>query len=167
MPDVAAAVRALMRRAPQLVTVVTARGPDGPRGITVSSFIPVSLDPPLVLISVARSAKAHAAIAAGHFRVHLLGEDQEAVSNHFAQPGLTSAEQFGGKYAEAAAAAGAGSPRLPGAIGWAECELASNADAGSHTLFTGRVVDCAVEREDASPLIYFARSYRQVGERAP
>ena len=78
MTEVAAAsgLRALMRQAPQLVTVVTAVGDEGPRGITVSSMTSVSMAPPLLLVSIARTAAAHAAIAAGRFRVHLLGEDQ-------------------------------------------------------------------------------------------
>ena len=79
MSDGASAIRELMRRAPQLVTVVTARGPEGPRGITVSSFIPVSLAPPLVLISIMNSAWTHSAIAGGRFRVHLLAKCNETI----------------------------------------------------------------------------------------
>lgn len=152
-----AALRELMRCAPQLVTVVTAVGDDGPRGITVSSFIPVSLDPPLVLVSIQRAARAHPAIAAGRFRVHLLGADQAAVADHFARPGLDSAAQFG------AGAESGDPPQLPGAIGWAECETVSAHDEGDHTLFVGRVRAAAVERAEAVPLVYHQRGYRRVG----
>ena len=164
MSDAASAIRALMRRAPQLVTVVTASGPEGPKGITVSSFIPVSLDPPLVLVSITNSARAHSAIAAGGFRVHLLAADQADVSGHFAKPGLDSADQFGESLAAAVAAGGAGyPPRLSGCIGWLECSTVGAHREGDHTLFIGRVTEGRVEREDAAPLLYYDRGYREVG----
>ena len=168
MSDAAAAtaLRDLMRRAPQLVTVVTASGPDGPRGITVSSFIPVSLAPPLALVSIMNSAQAHPAIAAGGFRVHLLAADQAAVSGHFAKPGLGPTEQFSGPFGYAVGAGGAGNPpRLAGCIGWAECRTVAAHGEGDHTLFIGRVVEGRVERGDAPPLLYHDRSYRRPGQR--
>lgn len=167
MSDAAAAIRGLMRRAPQLVTVVTASGPDGPRGITVSSFIPVSLEPPLVLVSIMNSAQAHAAIAAGRFRVHLLAADQSAVSGHFAKSGLDSAGQFAGSFAAAVERGGAGNPpRIAGCVGWAECRTVAAHEEGDHTLFVGRVIAGAVERDDAAPLLYYDRAYRQIGAAA-
>ena len=167
MSDPASAIRALMRRAPQLVTVVTADGPEGPRGITVSSFIPVSLEPPLVLVSIMNSAKAHAAIAAGAFRVHLLAADQADVSGHFAKPGLDSDAQFAGAFAGAADAGGSGKPpQLPGCIGWLECATVGSYAEGDHTLFIGRVREGGVERENASPLLYYDRGYRRPGSAA-
>ncbi len=160
----AAALRELMRSAPQLVTVVTATGSDGPRGITVSSFIPVSLAPPLVLVSIANAARAHGAIAAGRFRVHLLAADQAAVASHFARPGLGSTEQFDGEFERGVGEAGTGSPpRIGGVIGWAECRTAAAHGEGDHTLFVGRVLAAAVERAEAMPLLYHQRGYRQVG----
>lgn len=165
MTDAADGLRALMRAAPQLVTVVTAWGPDGPRGITVSSFIPVSLSPPTVLVSIMKSARAHAAIAAGRFRVHLLAEDQAAVSAHFARPGIDAGEQFGGAFRGALEGRREGEPpRLPDCIGWAECETVSAVDGEDHTLFLGRVGEASVEREEAPPLVYVSRGYRRVGE---
>ncbi len=164
MSDPASAIRALMRRAPQLVTVVTARGPDGPRGITVSSFTSVSLDPPLVLVSIMNSARAHPAIAAGAFRVHLLASDQADVSGHFAKPGLDANTQFGGRFAEAVEAGGTEDPpRIPGCIGWLRCVTAGSHAEGDHTLFIGRVTEGRVERAEAAPLLYYDRGYREVG----
>ena len=164
MSDAATAIRALMRRAPQLVTVVTATGGEGPRGITVSSFIPVSLEPPLVLVSIMKSARAHAAIAGGGFRVHLLASDQADVSGHFAQPGLDSAAQFAGPFEAAVDAAGAGNPpQLSGCIGWVACRTVAAHEEGDHTLFIGRVTEGRVERPEAAPLLYYDRGYREVG----
>lgn len=162
--SVAAALREFMRCAPQLVTVVTAEGSDGPRGITVSSFIPVSLEPPLVLVSIANAARAHGAIAGGRFRVHLLAADQAAVSGHFARPGVGSAGQFDGEFERWAGKAGKGSPpRIEGVIGWAECQTVAAHGEGDHTLFIGRVVEVEVERAEALPLLYYQRGYRSVG----
>ena len=165
MTDAGDGLRALMRAAPQLVTVVTAWGPDGPRGITVSSFISVSLAPATVLVSIMKSARAHAAIVAGRFRVHLLAEDQAAVSAHFARPGLGADEQFGGAFRGALDGRRKGEPpRLPDCLGWAECETVSAVDGEDHTLFLGRVREVSVERGEAPPLLYVSRSYRRVGE---
>lgn len=164
MSDAASDLRALMRAAPQPVTVVTAWGPDGARGITVSSFISVSLAPPLVLVSIMESSPAHAAIAAGRFRVHLLAADQAADSGHFARPGLSSEEQFAGRYREAVTTGGEGEPpQLPGCLGAADCETAAAYDGGDHTLFLGRVLRASVERSGVEPLLYFSRGYRRVG----
>ena len=165
MSEPASPIQALMRRAAQLVTVVTASGPEGPRGITVSSFIPVSLEPPLVLVSIMNSARAHAAIAAGAFRVHLLASDQADVSGHFAKPGLDS--QFGGRFAEAVEECGAGDPpRISGCIGWLECAVVGAHAGGDHTLFIGKVTEGRVERADAAPLLYYDRGYRELRDAA-
>lgn len=164
MSDAASDLRALMRSAPQPVTVVTARGPDGPRGITVSSFISVSLAPPSVLISIMKSSQAHAAIAGGRFRVHLLAADQAPVSGHFARPGLSSEEQFAGRYRQAVVAGGEGGPpRLPGCLGAVECESVAAYDGGDHTLFVGGVREVSLERSGEEPLLYFSRGYRRIG----
>ena len=165
MSDPGSAIRGLMRRAPQLVTVVTASGPEGPRGITVSSFIPVSLDPPLVLVSIMNSARAHTAIAAGAFRVHLLASDQAGVSGHFAKPGLDSEAQFSAPFSDAAGASGPGDPPLlAGCIGWLECATVGAYAEGDHTLFIGKVTEGRVERAEAAPLLYYDRGYREVGD---
>lgn len=153
-------IRDLMRRAPQLVTVVTAFGDDGPRGITVSSFTSVSLEPALVLISITTASPSHAAIRSGAFRVHLLADDQADMSNHFARPGQTSEEQFAGAF-RTAIRPGA-PPLLPDCVGWLECAVAAEHREGDHTLFIGRVVAGELERPHAAPLIYFDRSYRRL-----
>lgn len=153
-------LRGLMRRAPQLVTVVTALGADGPRGITVSSFTSVSLDPALVLVSIGAASPAHAAIRSGRFRVHLLAEDQGDLSNHFARPGQTSAEQFAAP-CRAALRPGA-PPLLAGCVGWLECAVTAEYREADHTLFIGRVVAGDLERPEAAPLIYHDRGYHRI-----
>src|SRR5271167_5089481 len=86
------------------VTVVTAVGPDGARvGVTANSFNSVSLDPPMVLWSLARSSRSLAAFqSADHWVVHILAADQEALSNRFARSGD---DKFSGVATEAGASA--------------------------------------------------------------
>ena len=161
----ASGLRALMRQAPQLVTVVTAQGPEGPRGITVSSMIPVSMTPPLLLVSISDTAAARPAIAAGRFRVHLLAEDQASVSSHFATPGLTSEEQFAGPDCRSRPGREGEPPLVSGCIGWVDCRTVSAYPGGDHTLFVGRILEAAIERPEARPLVYQDRGYRRVSRR--
>ncbi len=151
-------LRAFMRNAPQAVSVVTAAGEGGPRGITVSAFFSVSVEPPLMLISIGRAARAHPAIRRGSFRIHLLADDQAGVSNHFARPGLDSAQQFPDHAPD-----GIDPPRIPNCVAWADCRIVSAHDEADHTLFVGRVTASRVERPDARPLLYQQGSYRTVG----
>ena len=70
------------------VTVVTARGPDGPVAMTANSFASVSLDPPLVLWCPAKGSRRHEAmVAAEDFIIHILAEDQQDLAAHFAATG--------------------------------------------------------------------------------
>jgi flavin reductase (DIM6/NTAB) family NADH-FMN oxidoreductase RutF len=136
------------------VTVVTVEEAGETLGITVSAFISVSLEPPLVLVSIDKRARAHAALAAAsRFSVSLLAAGQEPISNFYAgwrQPDqvveLTRSER--------------GAPVVPGAAAWLDCEMFQAVEAGDHTLYLGRVVGVAVH--DAEPLVYFRGKYRSL-----
>ncbi len=149
-----------MRNAPQAVSVVTAAGEEGPRGITVSAFFSLSVDPPSFLISIQKRARAHAAIARGRFRIHLLAEDQGFVGRHFAQPGLDSREQF----PDVPATGGGGEPpSIPDCLAWADCRVISRYEEADHTLFVGAVLASRVERPESRPLVYHRAAWRTVG----
>ena len=77
-------LRACLGRFATGVVVVTFDGEDGPRGITVNSFTSVSMDPPLILVSVAKQAKAHDLLYGRPFCVNVLGAEQEALARQFA-----------------------------------------------------------------------------------
>ncbi len=151
-----ATLREVMRMFPQGVVVVTAMGSEGPRGITVSSFISLSLDPPRVLVSIARASKAHEAIDKGRFSVSVLAEDQGALSDHFARPNLTSEEQFRGVAVEGEP------PKLGGCLSHLECRVVDRVAASDHTLFIGEVEGAGLGRE-GKPLVFFARQYWGLG----
>ena len=147
MPE--ASLRDVMRTFPQGVVVVTAKGQDGPRGITVSSFASVSLNPPLVLVCIMKQARAHQAIDSGHFVVNVLAEDQGAVSEHFASPDLSSEAQFEG-YEKT---------RLNGCLGYLDCKVVDRIPVADHTIFVGEVQQADVGKEGKKPLLFFSRGY--------
>ncbi len=155
------ALRAIMRVFPQGVVVVTAAPPGGePRGITVSSFMSVSLEPPLVLICIMKGALAHEAIdKANAFAVNILADDQGAISDHFAKPDLTSEEQFGNIEHEVRA----GGPSLiKGCLGYLDCNVVHRFEQGDHTLFVGEVQGGEVLKE-GRPLVFYSRGYWGLG----
>jgi flavin reductase (DIM6/NTAB) family NADH-FMN oxidoreductase RutF len=134
------------------VTVVTARHEGEPIGMTAASFSSLSLDPPLVLICVARSAYSHdGLVGAPGFAVHVLGAQQEEMSARFAKPG---AEKFGGLPDERGAF---DVPLLPFGVARLVCERHATLDGGDHTILVGRVV--ATDRAGTDPLIYCNRAY--------
>lgn len=132
------------------VTVVAVEFGGQVHGMTASAFLSVSLDPPLVLVSVARSAKMHALMpAAGRFAVSILSAGQQALSSHFA--GYGDAEVSWERGA-------AESPVVLGCLGWVDCLLDAAHDAGDHTLYLGRVQ--RVGWAEAEPLTYYRGKYR-------
>jgi crotonobetainyl-CoA:carnitine CoA-transferase CaiB-like acyl-CoA transferase len=139
------------------VTVVTTRQKDGtPRGFTANSFTSVSLDPPLVLVCVAKSAFSCAAFCeAPHFAVNILSEDQKALSGLFAS-------QASDKFDQASWQPGAANtPLLDGALANLVCEKEKLMDAGDHVILLGRVI--AHQTSEQKPLGYFQGNYFSVG----
>lgn len=117
------------------VTIVTTREADGRDiGLTANSFNSVSLDPPMVLWSLARSARSLPAfVAASHFAVHVLAANQEELSLRFATRG---SEKFAGLELER----GAGQvPLLRGCSARFQCRTAYRHEAGDHMIFVGEV----------------------------
>jgi flavin reductase (DIM6/NTAB) family NADH-FMN oxidoreductase RutF len=145
-----------MRTFPQGVVVVTAADDEGPRGITVSSFTSISLSPPLVLICIMNEARAHGAIDRGRFVVNVLAEDQGSVSDHFATPNLSSAEQF------ASMKTRGNPPELEGCLGYLDCRVVARFPQGDHTIFVGEVAASRLGRE-GKPLVFCARQYWGLG----
>jgi len=134
------------------VTIVTASGPVRIAGLTASAFSSVSVDPPLVMVCIGRSSGAHDNLCeAPGFAVHVLGRDQEDLSNRFATAGI---DKFDGIDFEVGPF---DTPLL--AVGAARlvCERHSTAGGGDHTILIGRVVD--VDLGSQQPLLYHSRSY--------
>ncbi|MEI6734207.1 MAG: flavin reductase family protein [Comamonadaceae bacterium] len=131
------------------VTIVTARSSTGELvGLTANSFNSVSLDPPLVLWSLARSAASMLAFSTGsHYAINILSADQQALAQRFATKGVD-------RFANLTFADGAsGAPLLNGAAAWFECFNRSRYDEGDHVIFVGEVERCS-HRAGASPLLF-------------
>lgn len=130
---------------------------DGERlGLTVSSLVSLSLDPPLVGVSISRQAAMHELLrSAGGFSVSILGAGQEAIAAHFAR-GVPPIALWHGVALRGGAE---GAPHLEGAVGWLECSVRGECAAGDHTFFVGEV--SAVEPGAAiAPLVHVDAGYR-------
>jgi flavin reductase (DIM6/NTAB) family NADH-FMN oxidoreductase RutF len=143
------------------VTVITTITVDGERlGTTASSFNSVSLDPPLVLFSIARSARSFDAWQqALGFAVNILAEEQVDISTRFARP-LT--DKWGGLVPEPGPMAGL--PLLAGALASMECASYAKYDGGDHVIMVGRVVSLRRRRSHGRPLLFFGTRYRALDD---
>lgn len=151
----AAEFRRIMGHLASGVAVVSAADPESGAawGLTASAVASVSLDPPLVLACVERSADTHDCIErAGAFAVSILGADDEALARRFADH--PSDRKFAGA---AYRAETTGAPVLDGALAWVDCRLWATYDGGDHTIFVGEVV--GGDAEDGPPLLYFRSGY--------
>jgi flavin reductase (DIM6/NTAB) family NADH-FMN oxidoreductase RutF len=139
------------------VTVVTTRQPDGtPRGFTANSFTSVSLDPPLLLVCLAKTAHSAEVFAqATHFAVNILAEDQKAVSGLFAS-------RTPDKFAQCAWTPGpADMPLIDGSLAQFTCANHHLVDAGDHLILIGRIDHFTTT--EGQPLGYFRGNYFSIG----
>ena len=131
------------------VTIVTARTAEGKLfGLTANSFNSVSLEPPLVLWSLARAAASLSAFSAGsHYAINILGADQHDLARRFATREVD-------RFADVAFVQGVGgAPLLSGAAATFECFNRSRYEEGDHVIFVGEVERCS-HRAGASPLLF-------------
>jgi len=138
---------------PTGVTIVSTLQEDGqPRGFTANSFTSVSLDPPLVLVCIGKTASSYPVFsAAPHFSVSVLAESQKHVSSLFASKSpdkFSNAGWYPGP---------AGSPVIEGAAAWFDCRRHQVVDAGDHIILIGEVV--GFSHSNASPLGYCRGAY--------
>jgi len=146
------------------VTIVTTSLAGEPYGMTVAAFASVSLEPPLVLVCIARSASSHDVLAAaGRFAVNVLAEEQAEVAWRFAGPALM-AERFAGLDVEVGAG---GVPLVAGSLAVVECEVAAVHPAGDHTVYVGRVERAAVRAEHGRALVLHRRAMFALGAALP
>ena len=133
--DLGADLRSLMRRVPAGVSVVTVDVEGERLGLTVATLVPLSLEPPLVGISISRQAALHELLRrTDAFGVSILGAGQEPLAAHFAR-GVPPIALWHG----IALRDGDGPPLLEGAVGWLVCGRGAEIAAGDHTLFVGEV----------------------------
>ncbi|MFJ8213994.1 flavin reductase family protein [Streptomyces sp. NPDC096033] len=162
--------RAAMSRLAAGVCLITAHEPpltpDGPRGedvgMTATAFMSVSLEPPLVLVSVREGSRMDDLLAEQPlWAVSLLAESQLQVASRFSMKGRISDRLlFADIPYERGAASGA--PLISGALATLECRTRSRVPAGDHTLVIGHVLTASFPSPDARPLTYFRGRYRHL-----
>lgn len=136
------------------VTIVTARRPDGTLvGLTANSFNSVSLDPPLVLWSLAGQAGSMPAFSSGsHYAINILAVEQQALAERFSLKGTNRWEEVVFDLGES------GAPLIHGAAATFECFNRSRYEEGDHVIFVGEVEYCH-HRAGASPLLFHGGRY--------
>jgi flavin reductase (DIM6/NTAB) family NADH-FMN oxidoreductase RutF len=144
-----------MRRVPHGVAVLTVDVLGERLGLTLDSLVSLSLEPPLVGVSISRQAAMHELLRdAGAFALNLLAGDQAALAQHFAR-GVPPIALWQG----IALREGEGAPLLEGAIGWIGCLVAAEHPAGDHTFFVGEV-ESVEAGEPTPPLVHVDGRYR-------
>ena len=139
------------------VTIITTTAPNGEAiGLTASSFNSVSLEPPLVLFSLARKLYSHQAFEASkHFSISVLHEGQLPLAKQFAVA-------FGEKWKDVEFEMGAFGCRLiKQAAATLECEKYASHDGGDHVIYVGRVLKIKAESERA-PLVFWRGKFGKV-----
>ena len=153
------AFRDALRHFPAGVTVVTIRAGEEIHGLTVSAFVSVSPEPPLIAVVIDHRHRAHRLLEepGAVFAVNILGAGDEAVSDRFAW--VPEPERFAGTSWTSAVT---GAPILPEAVAWLDCTIDSRHAAGTHTIYVGAVQASAVLQPEGAPLLYWNRGYRRL-----
>jgi flavin-dependent trigonelline monooxygenase, reductase component len=140
------------------VTVVTALDGDRqPRGLTANSFTSVSLNPPLILVCIAKTAGSHGVLlTANRFCVNILGEWQTGVSATFASGAARKFDAVEFDLVDD------GPPLIRNCLSVLDCARHDLFDAGDHVIVVGRVIGFA--SNSGSPLGYYRGGYVALGE---
>lgn len=143
-----------MRNVPAAVAVVTVDVEGERLGLTVASLVSLSLQPPLVGVSVSRHAALHELLRrADEFGVNLLSGEQERLAQHFAR-GVPPI----GLWAGVDVRPDPGPPLFAGAFGWLRCRLVAEHETGDHTLFVGEATEVETGRAETA-LVYVRQRY--------
>ena len=153
MEERGAEQRALFRRWPSGVSVVVTEAEGRRAGLTVSTLQSLSLDPPLVGISIAREASLHELLRdSGLWAASVLSGEQAALAQHFARSVPPIALWNGIDVRE-------DDPRLlAGAAGWLTARTIEELRTGDHTFFVGEILSLEEGRAPTS-LVYVHRGY--------
>jgi 3-hydroxy-9,10-secoandrosta-1,3,5(10)-triene-9,17-dione monooxygenase reductase component len=138
------------------VTVITTKDQQGaPNGLTANAFMSLSLDPPLVLISVDKNATCYACFEPSNgFTVNFLSEEQEEISKRFATKGI---DKFSGLQWRPG---GNGAAIIDGVIGYVECQVTERYDGGDHTIVVGEILNASATGD--RPLLFFKGKYQRL-----
>lgn len=159
-PHVSDAFKVAMSRLAAGVVMVSCHVDDKPWGLTVSACTSISMDPPLLLISLGEQTTSAKAIArTGRFGVGLLGESLIDVAQFGATRGQA---KFMDDFCNTAGHACL-SPVVRGALAHIDCAVEQVVPAGDHTIFIG-AVDAVIAEDADRPLVYYSRSYHRLSD---
>lgn len=138
------------------VTIITTRGQDGRNiGMTANSFSSLSLDPPLILWSLSKTAPSLPEFnAAKYFAIHMLAQEHHQLSNHFARG---AADKFSGV---AHTDSEEGIPLLDNALVTLVCENHQQFDGGDHIIYIGKIT--RFHQREGAPLVFHAGQYQSL-----
>ncbi len=153
-------LRKAMRNWATGITIVSVEHEGARHGMTVSSFTSISLDPPLLSVSLYNTSRTNALVtAAGKFGVTILAADQEDVSNAFAGRIPDTEDRFAGCEVEYLLSK---IPFIKGGLSFFECRVTNTIPTGTNTLFIGEIIE-AKARDGGDPLLYFNQKYGKIG----
>ena len=159
MPVHPETLRRVMRHWTTGVTIVCAAHNGHRHGMTVTSFTSISLEPPLVLVSLEHGTRTLELVKqAGTFSVCLLQQGQEGISDRFGGRETEDTDRFAGLDTDVELT---GAPILKDCMAYLDCRVVGQHEAGNHTLIIGEVLEAAGE-ERGDPLVYFNRNYRRL-----
>ena len=160
--DVSDHLRQALRRFAGGVTVVTCRVGGMDHAMTATAVAPISLDPPLLLVCVSKSARFNAAIQqADRWAVSFLSEEGQAAAEWLATPGRPLVGQLD---AVAHSRRGEDMALLSESLAWVVCRTQRIVDAGDHDVVVGDV-EWADHTDVGDPLLYWEGQYRRLSRR--
>jgi flavin reductase ActVB len=137
-----------------IATVVDGRGQ--PQGFTASSFVPLSLEPPMVLVCLNRSAQCYEPFVAGErFAISVLRPEHQDLALRFATRGV---DKFA---SDRIAYTSSGLPVISDALATFECSMAGRHPGGDHVILTG-IIESAEMHETGEAMVHFRRSFREL-----
>lgn len=149
-------LRVIMRRWVSGVVIVTSKSNDQVYGMTASSFTSISIDPPMITVTLAHPSRTHSLInESGLIGITLLGEKQQAVSSLFASHDSEEKIRF---LESEGFTLSSGVPLIKGGMGFLDCQVVHQYDMPGSTLFIAEVKGMQKETDD-QPLVYFNREY--------
>jgi flavin reductase (DIM6/NTAB) family NADH-FMN oxidoreductase RutF len=152
-------LRSAMRAWTTGVAIVTAVHEGEQHGMTVSSFASISLDPPLIAISLQTVSRTHELVTRAHaFGVTILAADQLELSERFAGRNEAPGDRLHGIRTETLVT---GAPFIHGGLAFLDCRVQQAIQAGTNTLFLAEVAAVRGNRQ-ALPLVYHDRAYRRL-----
>jgi flavin reductase (DIM6/NTAB) family NADH-FMN oxidoreductase RutF len=162
--QLAADFRDAMRRVASSVTLITTRDAKGaPHGMAASAVIPVSMDPPSILVAVNRNSGLHPTLSAeGRFCVNLLASEHQPLLGAFSQSARRAERFTSDDWGDGSDAL----PNLATSPAAVSCEVDQRVDYGSHTLFIGRVTGVRLTCEHNAPLVWFEGAGTSIAPRA-